>query len=83
MSGGVNKIGETDPRSVFRAGSDNQQQEVTVVTSAGISFSGAPDINSANENSSPMGEDQKICGKATHLAEKSMVTIWELAAFVG
>ena len=57
MSGGVNKTGETDPRSVFCAGSDNQQQEVTVVTSAGISFSGAPGINSTNENSSPTGED--------------------------
>ena len=70
VSGGVNKIGETDPRSVFCAGSDNQQQEVTVVTSAGISFSGAPDINSTNENSFPMGEDPEnlwqsnsSCGK--------------------
>ena len=57
VSGGVNKTSDSDPRSVLCAGSDNQQQEVTVVTSAGISISGAPDINSTNENSSPTGED--------------------------
>ena len=38
-------------------GSDNQQQEVTVVTSARISISEAPDINRTNKNSSPKGED--------------------------
>ena len=57
VSGGVNKTSDSDPRSVLCAGSDNQQQEVLVVTSAGISISGAPDINSTNENSSLMGED--------------------------
>ena len=57
VSGGVNKTSESDPRSVLCAGYDNQQQEVTVVTSAGFSISGAPDINSTNENSSPKGED--------------------------
>ena len=57
VSGGVNKTSDSDPRSVLCAGSDNQQQEVTVVTSAGISISGAPDINSINKNSSPTGED--------------------------
>ena len=31
----------------------------------------------------PWEKIQKICGKATHLAQKSMVTIRELAAFVG
>ena len=57
VSGGVNKTSESDPRSALCAGSDNQQQEVTVVTSAGISISGALDINSTNENSSPTGKD--------------------------
>ena len=31
----------------------------------------------------PWEKTQKICGEATHLAEKSMVTIPELAAFLG
>ena len=57
VSGGVTKTSDSNPRPVLCAGSDNQQQEVTVVTSAGISISGAPDINSTNENSSPTGED--------------------------
>ena len=57
VSGGVDKTSKSDPGPVLCAGFDNQQQEITIVTSTGINISGAPGINSTNENFSPTGED--------------------------
>ena len=56
MSVGTDKTSKPDPGSILCTGPDNKQQEVTIVPSAGINISGAPDINSINENFPPIGE---------------------------